>query len=413
MRDKMKKFTAYLILVLLSLSVTLAYSVSSIERTGILVQEIKYEPYPADPGKYVDVWLKIENFGSKDADNFVIELVPGFPFSLDSDDARRTFGTVLSHQTVLVKYKVRIDQRAVEGINPLQFKYRADGGEKWDYGQVDVFIRTVDANIAVNAVKTDKLAQGKTSTVEIELENLADSTMSDVNVKLDISGEDTPFVPIDSTAEKKIYKIEPGSMESVVFNLMALPDADSGVYKIPIEITFIDGTGQNYTKRSIIGLIVGTDPDLSVIVDSSMVYKTGDIGDVVLKFVNKGLSDVKLMNVVLKPSANYEIISENEVYIGNIDSDDYETAEYRIKVKKAVKGVTTLKLNIEYLDATNEKYSEDRDVALRIVSAKKLGIKENGALGRLVGFILIVVIGYFVYKRWEKKKKAKNKANKK
>ncbi|MFC1728643.1 COG1361 S-layer family protein [Nanoarchaeota archaeon] len=402
------KILMYLVLMILSTSMVLAYSVSSVDRAGVVMQEVKYEPYPADPGAYLDVWLKVENFGGSDAKNFEVELLPAFPFSLDvGAEATRAFGTVLGHQTVLVKYKVRIDQNAVEGTNPLKFRYRHDSADHWKYSQVDVFIRTVDANIAVNEVKIDRIAQGVASPVEISLENLADSTLTNINVKLDLTGTDTPFVPIDSTAEKKLANIEPGVARSVTFNLMALPDADSGVYKVPIEITATDGTGRNYTKSSIIGLIIGSDPELSITVDSSMVYDTGETGDVVLKFVNKGLNDVKLMSVTLDESSDYDIISKKEVYIGNIDSDDYETAEFRLKVRKAKKGVTTLKLKLNYLDANNKQYQENVDVALRIISAKKLGLNEGSAASRLVGFILVVVIGYFVYKRWEKKKKKK------
>ena len=35
----------------------------------------------------------------------------------------------------------------------------------------------------------------------------------------------------------------------------------------------------------------------------------------------------------MKETEDYEIISNPEVYIGNLDSDDYETADYALMVK--------------------------------------------------------------------------------
>ena len=64
---------------------------------------------------------------------------------------------------------------------------------------------------------------------------------------------------------------------------MPLPKADAGAYKVPIEITFIDGVGTEYTKSSIIGLVVGTEPDLSLVVSDSDIYSKGQIGNIVLK----------------------------------------------------------------------------------------------------------------------------------
>ncbi len=404
---KKNKILVYFVIIVMCLSSVIAYPVSRVDDAAILVQEIKYEPYPASPGRYVDVWLKIENFGSRDATDFTIELLPEFPFSLDSnEDAVKTFGTILAHQTVLVKYKVRIAEKAVEGSNYLKFRYKTALGEKWKDGVVDIFIRTSDANIAVSSIKAERIAQGVATPIEIELQNLADSTLNDINVKLDLSG-DVPLVPISSTNEQKIYKLFIGERKAVVFNLMALPDAKSGVYKVPIEITFKDGTGSNYTKSGIIGLVIGEEPDLSVIVDKAGIYKTGETGNIVIKFTNKGLSDIKLLNVIMKPSENYDIISPAEVYIGNIDSDDYESAEFRIKAKRSQKGIVNLVLELQYLDSNNQRYDKEISVPLKIISADKLGVKQGSSLGLLITAAAIVVIGYFAYKKWEKKRQQK------
>lgn len=401
----MKKYVLFVVMLLCA---TVALAQGPEGKPGIIVQDIKYEPYPANPGHYVDVWLKIENFGDIDANGFTVELRPKYPFSLDpGDNATKTFGKILSHQAVLVKYTVRIDENAVEGETLLHYAYKHDGQIRWQDSDMTIFIRTSDANIAVNSIMAERIAPGAVSPVAIELENMADSTLTDVNVKLGLTGSDLPFVPINSTSEKKIYKIVPGEKATALFYLMALPDAVSNTYKIPIEITFKDGTGANYTKNSIIGLLVGANPDLSIVIDKSEIYKKGDTGNIVLKFINKGLSDIKLMNIVMQPSKNYDIISGDEVYVGKIDSDDYETAEFRLKINKVKSGFAELYIDMEYLDSNNIKYKETRLVELKVVTAKKLGIAQSNPLYRLIGIVAVVGIGYFIYRRWEKRKSAK------
>jgi len=164
-------------------------------------------------------------------------------------------------------------------------------------------------------------------------------------------------------------------------------------------------TGKNYSKNSIIALTVGAVPDLSVTIPDARVFAKGEIGDLGIKVTNKGLTDIKFVNVYLEESSYYRVISENSVYIGNIDSDDYSTADYRIELKKVKDGKAPLNITLEYLDANNNKYSMPMSIYLKVVSAKEKGVAGNGnGSGIIIFAIIIIAAGYFFYKRWEKKK---------
>ena len=58
----------------------------------------------------------------------------------------------------------------------------------------------------------------------------------------------------------------------------------------------------------------------------------------------------------MKESEKYEIVSPAEVYVGNIDSDDYETADFKISLNKVKEKEVILPLSLEYKDANNNEY---------------------------------------------------------
>lgn len=407
-----KAFT--LLIVLSAVLVTQAYAIEQnmgyVESNFnyIHVSTFKYEPYPVTPGRYFDLWLRIENTGQEKIDA-EFNLTPLYPFSLDENEKPgRKIGDLNGMETTLLHYKVRADVNAVEGSNPLHFKILSNGA--LSTANINIWVQAIDANVGINSISSKSMTPGQASPVEINLENFGDSSLTDINVKMDLTASDNPFVPINSTSEKKTSVIEPRSKETITFQMMPLPNSKAGTYKIPITISYVDGTGKNYSKSSIIALTVGATPDIGVTIPDSKVFAKGEIGDIGIKVTNKGLTNIKFVNVYLNNTKNYDVLSENSVYVGNIDSDDYSTADYRIKLNKVSDGKAPMVLVLEYLDANNNKYNEEMVVYLKVVSAKDKGVDGNGnGSGTIIFAIIIIAAGYYFYKRWEKKKLHPNK----
>ena len=379
----------------------------------IAVTLINQEPDPAEPGKYVDVRFKFDNNGSGEARNVMVELLPQYPFSLESGaDAVRNLGTIQSMQRgdvgVIVKYRLRVDENVIEGENDLRIRYKIEGYSWIEPEEFKVDVQTHDAILSVNSVSIGKktLEPGASNTVKITVSNEADSVLKDIKARLELGG--LPFVPLGSTNEKSIYKI--GSKESYEFDfeILANPDAASGVYQVPLKIIYSDELGKTYFKNSTIGLIVGAMPDLSITLDTTEVYETKKPGEVVIKVVNKGVTDIKFANVRLMASKDYRILSNDEDYLGNIDSDDYETAEFKIYVENKKDKKIILPISIEYMDANNNEYKTDMNIEMPLYStseAKRFGlVNGNGTVGFFIA-VLIVAAGLFAYRRWKRGRK--------
>jgi len=231
--------------------------------------------------------------------------------------------------------------------------------------------------------------------------------VKNVQLKLDLSDTTLPLVPIGSTNEINLLELKPNSEELVTFKLIAKPDASSEVYKIPLTMQYSDIDGTAYTKTNIFGITIGGKPELDVLIDSSTIYSKNTAGNILIKVVNMGSSDLKFVNVVLQPSPNYDIVSSATDYLGKVDSDDYGTAEFKIYVKTTKDHIVDIPLKITFRDALNNEYARDYNLTLQLYTeeqAKQLGITKSGSmLGILVVIVVVVGAGYYFLKRKKKK----------
>jgi len=386
--------------------------------TDFQILATRYDPYPVEPGKYFDLWLKIENTGSMDAESFTFVLKPTYPFSLDPNESpERSFGRILPRQSVLLHYKVRVDENAVEGDNNLNYEYTIKANRKATPGTITIKVQTIEAIIAVESVSLnpERIEPGQTAEIKLKLKNTADSLLRYVTVSLGLVTElktqtsisyiELPFTSVGEGNEKTIFMLKGGEEKEISFKIIADPDAKSKPYKIPLSINYFDELGKNYTKTILVGVVVGAEPELGIDVDRSTIYDTKTSGDVTIKFINKGVSDIKFLYVTMKPSEFYEILSSERVYVGNIDSDDYETADFKLYVKKAKDGKIKIPLLIEYYDSNNKKYVKEEIVELKIISKRKLGLESGSSLTTIYITIIIIAVLYIIYKRWERRRK--------
>jgi hypothetical protein len=381
----------------------------------IEVNLINQFPDPAEPGKYTDVRFKLDNNGSGTLEDVEVQLIPDYPFSLDdSDDAIKNIGTIQGMQRgdvgVIVKYRIRVDENAVEGDNDLRIRYRPKG-EAWiEPPEFKIKVQTHDAILSVDEVKTsigNQFKPGKGNNMSIRLSNKADSVLKDIKIKLEL--DDAPFIPVGSSNEKSIAQLQSKGVYDVIFNIMAVPEAESGAYKVPLIVSYSDELGKNYSARNIVGMIVGSSPDISLSLDSTEIYQSGNSGEIVLKIVNKGVTDIKFVNLKLLESNGIRLISNDAAYLGNIDSDDFETADFMIFAEKTREKKLDIPFILEYKDANNNEFIENHVIQINMYSsseAKKFGLKkENGYIGIFI-IILIIIIGLFYYKQHKKKKKS-------
>jgi len=377
---------------------------------GIDVTVTKYEPYPVEPGQYFDMWVKVQNVGTGDITNAVITLIPTYPFSLDSTESGiHSIGVISGGQEEVFKFKVRVDSKAVEGSNTIKLEYSYGSFSKVSK-DFTILVQTRDAILNINSIERlpENFIPGQVSNLNIVLENTADSALTDIGVKLDLSNTSLPFTTVNTSSEKSIHVIDSGEKQTVSFDLLTFPDAEPSIYKIPLTITYYDNVGTKYTKNEVVSLIVGDVPAIETLLSKTTIKQGGSSGTVTFEIINKGLANIKFLTIELQNTNEFETISTAKLYVGELDSDDTDSFDMTIYVKPTTKSTIDLPLHLQYLDSNNKAYDITENVKLRLYTGTELSLYGlNGGNGTwiiIVGVIALLVAGWFVYNKWIKKR---------
>jgi hypothetical protein len=173
---------------------------------GMKVTFVNQDPISAEPGGYVNLLFKVENWGTANADNVVVELLPQYPFSLDYGlSTVQQLGTIsglsFSDRSYLVKYRVRVDKDAIDGENEIKLKY--------SYGNTAFSMESSQTfNVTVENPKTD---------FDVVVQDSASGTTS---LAIANVGSNTAYSVIVSIPDQAGYKVS-GASSALLGNLDA------------------------------------------------------------------------------------------------------------------------------------------------------------------------------------------------
>lgn len=379
----------------------------------------KYEPFPASPGDTIKVWLLVQNTASSDisgtAKDVTVEIIPEYPFSAYGDSLTKKLGQLGASKDYLVDFTIKVDEKALQGNNILKVRVKDTESNIQIEEELTVFIQSRDTTISIESVKIEpeQISPGSDGKITVTVKNLAPTSFTDLNLKLylqTVVGStlvDLPFAPIDSSAEKRVFRLDPGQTAEFSFNLRAYPDATAKIYKIPFTLEYYDNLGTKKNKSDFIGVTINSRPEVTLTLDKTDINQKKTTGTITLKVINKGLGDIKFLNVILKTSDNYEILSTTDTtYVGNLESDDYQSVDYKIGVKSNAENII-IPVTLQYRDANNKYYEMNVDVPMNVLSAAKANGSSGSNLGMIIFVIIIIVIiaGFIIYKRTKKNKK--------
>ena len=262
-------------------------------------------------------------------------------------------------------------------------------------------INLVNAQIAIRSFESNPnvVLPGKEIQLRIKIANIGDDNIKNISLKLIL--DNLPFAPLHSSTEKSIDELDENEESAFIFDLITLSNAEPQVYKIPVKLSY-----NNVNKDSLISIEVNAQPKLDLILEDTDLVKVNDNGKVTVKLINNGLSQIKFLTLTLNENSAYEILSNNVVYIGDIDVGDFESEEFNIipRIENP-----QLAFNVYYRDIKNNEYFQSKSIKLNVYSeekARELGLVKKSFLSSIIIPIIIILITYFIYRIFRKRKNA-------
>ncbi len=241
---------------------------------------------------------------------------------------------------------------------------------------------------------------GEKFSLDLKIENDLNSDIENVIVTLDLSSN-LPFAPYQSSNEVQIDKIDEDDDEKADFDLSAFSNAVSGTYLIPVKISY-DILNDSVENESLgmVSVIVNAKPKIDLSSEGGVLIK-GTEGTISLRIINSGLGDAKFLSVDLSSITGMEITSSDKVYLGNIDSNDFDTADFNVFISTNAQSSVNLPIQITYTDSRNNEITEDKIITVKtytVTDATELGLISRNNTAIIIPVVIGVVILFFGYR---------------
>ncbi len=302
-------------------------------------------------------------------------------------------------QSAGLSYAIKPKDVGICSVSLLLEYYDASGNSLSETKSIGVDVLRSDIDLKIESVIAATLSPGASGNVTIYVKNAGKAKAADASIMLNLSD---PFIA--ETPEKYVGDIGGGGSIGVPMGIIINSNAQVKAYCIPVKIEYFDASGAKHTLEKIIGIEVDGKPRIKAVVSESDPFTTGTKGKVTVEVINNGFADVKFLEIKMLSGDGYNVLPAGEAYIGDLDSDDSETADFEVE---AGRGEGTLPLNVEitYNEKNSDvKHTENFTLYLNVLSEQEYAEKVGGN-GRLLSKILMlplliitIVMLWFVYR---------------
>jgi hypothetical protein len=236
--------------------------------------------------------------------------------------------------------------------------------------------------------------------MSVEMRNVADSQLKNIRVELGLSDSEIP-VATEGASAQNIESVELGESFTVSYTVVADPSAENEVYRLPVSLSYENEAGTEFEDSVTTALTVGGDPQLEAGITNDEVLTQGR-NTVNLRVVNRGYGTAGFVQATLQDSDRYRILSPETVYLGEMTSDDYQTAEFEIFVEKA--GELSMPLQLDYSDDGSQ--SETEQINTEVYSQQQMeqyGLASGSNMLPIVLVVLALIGGIYYWRRRRRK----------
>lgn len=363
---------------------------------AVAVSYYSYEPFPVEPGETFDVYIMLKNTGSEDTVDATCKIIDKTPF-YSYGNKQINIGKLTPGFEYRMHFEIQVSGDALEGYKDLEIQCTDNPSlGSWLIKKIPIRIQYRYAILNIMDVKTtpEVLQIGKSGAISFKIVNNAESLIKDVLIEMAF---DSSIAPADGATVKKIRDISQGESADVSFNVITLPTTESGIYTVPLNISYTNNEGEQNSFSTLISVKIGETPSYYVVPESILSTGAG-IKEIELKFVNDGLADLQFFNVKVLDNSLFKVKSGGTMYIGDLDSDDYLTEKFTARLYW---NKITIPLEITYKDKLNNEYKDYIDVELD--TGRVQNVTPSSSTRVILAVLIIGGIIYYFYRKRKKK----------
>ena len=376
--------------------------------TVLQIQELKYNPYPAEAGKYMDLWVKIENTGTEEAKDVTCILLPEYPFSLDpNENATRHIGKFPGTKEMILQYKLRVDSNAVEGWNEMKIKCQTENSDTWIIHEFDIYVESKIPEFAIGSIvsePTKLFPDSEENKLSVEIQNIGTGDAELITSELILPKGITPSESYSNIAN--LGTIKEGESKIAEYYIDVDKSTVPGNYKAKLIIKYKDfNNNRKEYKNQTLDVDIAVKPlplfEIENVATNPSKISQGDAATLRLTIKNVGFEEAETVSVkIYKQSDQPFDFDEKYDYIGNLKPNQTGEAVFRFDVDDNANLKTyPLKAEVRYLIDDDVKIIE-KQIPIKVEMKKK--DSKLFFLGTL--FIAFVILAGVYYGRKKIKK---------
>ena len=403
---------------ILILFALIAFLSASAFAGNLTVESAYYTPNPAEPGKTFDLTLNIKNDGLDTSTNTKVYVETESPFFFGTNEkATNSYGTISSYQNFLATFTVSTEKTALDGIYELKIHLIDSKSNSDKIVPVSINVLARKPQIELIESSLTEVNLGQTQELKLKVKNIGSSKAINVLVGFD---EDRTVTSTGVIVERNIISL--GSTRALIDELNVNEEKEISLkiavnssselkaYNLPVKIIFRDENRAEYSLTRYIGLNVVQKPELDLTVNEiKPKFYPGSSNDLIIDIFNSGLANAK--NIVVKVESEiFEEIDLEKVFIGSLDSDDFDSFTVKPILKKTIEpGTYIVKVSTYFKSENGNQIQLVKEFNVKVYSASEISGNGNafGWVLPLIVIIIIVIVGFWFFKLRKKAKHSK------
>ncbi|MEM2138200.1 MAG: hypothetical protein QW568_03880 [Candidatus Anstonellaceae archaeon] len=323
--------------------------------------------------------LTITNNGGK-ADKVNLKLAEGSGFAFIGTTSIYV-GSVEKAATV----DVQLDSRnADEGVNSIPFilEYQQEGGSTANETKyLTVAVKKEKADVVFTQV--DPVVTGRDNVLRLKVKNTGRAL------------EDFKFYLEDEkikARESKLVRLgNLGAAEEKEIAIAVSVDAQPGVRNTAVTLKWVEDDVEK-EEETAVQVSVNSDADVGIFIDAKPTPLVSG-GEHTLSVLVSNVGSYKIQNVEvsLPPSSIFELFNaQQSQYIGGLESDDFSTVQYKVRMKGVQPGAYPVNVLVKYKDQSGVWVEKNQTSMVNVRPAEDAAKKENGSL---LPLLIVIAVG--------------------